>query len=314
MLSRSRVQGHRPPPTGRPSTSPDAPALIRCFLRPHTIRHRARYVTFEPGARSAWHTHPAGQRLIVVSGVGRTQEWGKPVQVIRPGDVVWCPPGVKHWHGAAPDTAMTHLAVTGAVDGRSVTWMEKVIEEHTTVRAPGHVPDSLRQTAGHSTDRSVHGHQRHAQAQRRVEPGPGCRPDGQRGQGNPGAALRLRRLSPQPQCAGRTDEGGGGAQATRHSGRAWPRTQPRHSHRRRTARGRNGQSDQDLRRAGQGAGVRFRPGHQSVSCRPTCSATSSSATTSTGKAANWRRSARWPPRRAWSRSCARTWPPACEWG
>ena len=90
------------------------------------------YVTFEPGARSAWHTHPAGQRLVVVSGVGRTQEWGKPVQVIRPGDVVWCPPGVKHWHGAAADTAMTHLAVTGTVDGRSVTWMEKVTDEHTT--------------------------------------------------------------------------------------------------------------------------------------------------------------------------------------
>ena len=87
------------------------------------------YVTFEPGARSAWHTHPAGQRLAVTSGVGLTQEWGKPVQVIRPGDVVWCPPGVKHWHGAAPSTAMTHLAVTGAVDGKSVTWMEKVTDE-----------------------------------------------------------------------------------------------------------------------------------------------------------------------------------------
>ena len=86
-------------------------------------------VTFEPGARSAWHTHPAGQRLVVMSGVGLTQEWGKPVQAIRPGDVVWCPPGVKHWHGAAPTTAMTHLAVTGNVDGRNVTWMEKVNDE-----------------------------------------------------------------------------------------------------------------------------------------------------------------------------------------
>jgi 4-carboxymuconolactone decarboxylase len=87
------------------------------------------YVTFEPGARSAWHTHPAGQRLVVTSGVGLTQEWGKPVQEIRPGDVVWCPPGVKHWHGAAPTTAMTHLAVTGSVDGKRVTWMEKVTDE-----------------------------------------------------------------------------------------------------------------------------------------------------------------------------------------
>jgi len=86
-------------------------------------------VTFEPGARSAWHTHPAGQRLVVVSGVGLTQEWGKPIQEIRPGDVVWCPPGVKHWHGAAPTTAMTHLAISGTRDGSAVTWMEKVSDE-----------------------------------------------------------------------------------------------------------------------------------------------------------------------------------------
>lgn len=86
-------------------------------------------VTFEPGARSAWHTHPAGQRLVVTSGVGLTQEWGKPVQMIRPGDVVWCPPGVKHWHGAAPTTAMTHIAVTGTLEGKNVNWMEKVSDE-----------------------------------------------------------------------------------------------------------------------------------------------------------------------------------------
>jgi quercetin dioxygenase-like cupin family protein len=83
-------------------------------------------VTFEPGARSAWHTHPKGQRLVVLSGVGLTQEWGKTAQVIRPGDVVWCPPGVKHWHGAAPTTAMTHLAVSGTADGKAVDWLEKV--------------------------------------------------------------------------------------------------------------------------------------------------------------------------------------------
>ncbi|WP_312166325.1 cupin domain-containing protein [Phenylobacterium sp.] len=92
------------------------------------------YVTFEPGARSAWHTHPAGQRLVVVSGVGLTQEEGKPVQEIRPGDVIVCPPGVKHWHGAAPATAMTHLAVTGVVDGKSVEWMEKVTDEQYRAR------------------------------------------------------------------------------------------------------------------------------------------------------------------------------------
>jgi quercetin dioxygenase-like cupin family protein len=91
-------------------------------------------VTFEPGARSAWHTHPAGQRLVVMSGVGLTQEWGKSVQVIRPGDVVVCPPGVKHWHGAAPATAMTHLAVTGTAEGRNATWMEKVSDEQYNAR------------------------------------------------------------------------------------------------------------------------------------------------------------------------------------
>jgi quercetin dioxygenase-like cupin family protein len=89
-------------------------------------------VTFEPGARSAWHTHPKGQRLVVVSGVGRTQEWGKPVQEIRPGDVVWCPPGVKHWHGASATTAMTHLAVTATVEGKNVEWMEKVTDAQYT--------------------------------------------------------------------------------------------------------------------------------------------------------------------------------------
>ncbi|NVZ22716.1 carboxymuconolactone decarboxylase family protein [Pseudomonas costantinii] len=98
------------------------------------------YVSFEAGARSAWHTHPAGQRLVVVSGVGLTQEWGKPVQQILPGDVIVCPPGVKHWHGAAPNSAMMHLAVTGTVDGKNVQWLEKVTdaEYHTQPSAaPG---------------------------------------------------------------------------------------------------------------------------------------------------------------------------------
>ncbi|GAB7036656.1 MULTISPECIES: (R)-mandelonitrile lyase [Catenuloplanes] len=84
------------------------------------------YVTFQPGARSAWHTHPAGQRLVVTEGVGRTQQWGGPLREIRAGDVVWCPPGVKHWHGAAPDSVMTHMALTGVRDERAVTWMEHV--------------------------------------------------------------------------------------------------------------------------------------------------------------------------------------------
>lgn len=99
-----------------------------------SINTSGAWVTFEPGARSAWHTHPAGQRLVVLSGVGLTQEVGKPVQVIRPGDVVACPPGVKHWHGAGPTTAMTHLAVTGHADGKNVTWMEKVSDEQYNAR------------------------------------------------------------------------------------------------------------------------------------------------------------------------------------
>ena len=99
------------------------------FNADNDIRVSAAYVTFEPGARSAWHTHPAGQRLIVTSGVGLTQQEGKPVQVIRAGDVISCPADVKHWHGAAPGSEMTHLAKTGMVDGKSVNWKELVTDE-----------------------------------------------------------------------------------------------------------------------------------------------------------------------------------------
>lgn len=89
----------------------------------------ASYVTFEPGARSFWHTHPAGQRLVVVSGSGLTGTWEGKVQEIKAGDVVWCPPEIKHWHGASPTTAMTHMAITGMKDGKNVTWMEEVSDE-----------------------------------------------------------------------------------------------------------------------------------------------------------------------------------------
>lgn len=92
------------------------------------------YVTFEPGARSNWHTHPAGQRLVVTAGVGLVQEWGKPVVEIHPGDVVWCPPGIKHWHGASAKIAMTHLAVTGMKDGNNVEWMEPVTDAQYNAR------------------------------------------------------------------------------------------------------------------------------------------------------------------------------------
>jgi quercetin dioxygenase-like cupin family protein len=86
-------------------------------------------VTFEPGARTAWHTHPLGQTLIVTAGCGLVQRWGGPIEPIRPGDVVWFPPGEKHWHGATPTTAMTHIAIVEHLDGKSADWMEKVSNE-----------------------------------------------------------------------------------------------------------------------------------------------------------------------------------------
>jgi quercetin dioxygenase-like cupin family protein len=101
----------------------------RVFNATDPSRTSAGNVTFEPGARSAWHTHPLGQTLVVTSGVGLVQQWGAPIQEIRPGDVVWIPPGVKHWHGAAPTTAMTHTAIQEHVDGKVVEWLEKVSDE-----------------------------------------------------------------------------------------------------------------------------------------------------------------------------------------
>ncbi len=86
-------------------------------------------VTFEPGARTAWHSHPLGQTLIVTVGCGRVQRWGGPIEEIRPGDVVWIPPAEKHWHGATATTAMTHIAIQEQLDGKTVDWMEKVSEE-----------------------------------------------------------------------------------------------------------------------------------------------------------------------------------------
>ena len=85
-------------------------------------------VTFEPGARTAWHTHPLGQTLIVTTGTGWVQEWGKPRQPLRPGDTVWIPPGVKHWHGARADAAMSHIAIAESLDGSPVTWLEQVTD------------------------------------------------------------------------------------------------------------------------------------------------------------------------------------------
>ena len=95
-----------------------APARVGCAA-----------VTFEPGARTAWHSHPLGQTLVVIAGCGRTQRWGGPVEEIKPGDVVWIPPGEKHWHGAAPATGMTHIAIQESLDGGAAQWMEHVSDE-----------------------------------------------------------------------------------------------------------------------------------------------------------------------------------------
>jgi quercetin dioxygenase-like cupin family protein len=99
-------------------------------------RVAAASVTFEPGARTAWHTHPLGQTLIVTAGCGRAQSWGGPLEELRPGDVVWFPPGEKHWHGAAPTSGMTHIAIQEQLDGKTVEWMEKVTDEQYHAQTP----------------------------------------------------------------------------------------------------------------------------------------------------------------------------------
>ncbi len=99
------------------------------FAANEARRGAAATVTFEPGARTAWHTHPLGQTLIVLSGLGRVQREGGPIQEIRPGDVVWFEPGEKHWHGAGPTTAMSHIAIQEHLDGKVVDWMEHVTQE-----------------------------------------------------------------------------------------------------------------------------------------------------------------------------------------
>jgi quercetin dioxygenase-like cupin family protein len=99
------------------------------FEAPEPARVRGVSVMFEPGARTAWHTHPLGQTLIVTSGLGWAQRWGGPIETIHPGDVVWFAPNEKHWHGASPTTAMTHIAIQEALNGKVVDWMEHVTDE-----------------------------------------------------------------------------------------------------------------------------------------------------------------------------------------
>jgi quercetin dioxygenase-like cupin family protein len=118
--------GSRPSSKGPAENFTGAVRVDPLFQANKPSRASGAYVTFEPGAHSAWHTHPLGQTLIVTAGGGRVQRWGGPVEEIRPGDVVWTPPGVKHWHGASPTTAMTHIAIQENLDGKVVEWMEKV--------------------------------------------------------------------------------------------------------------------------------------------------------------------------------------------
>ena len=121
--------GSQPSATGPAGYFTGAVRIDPLFDVADPARHFGAYVTFEPGARTAWHIHPLGQTLVVTAGCGRAQRWGGPVEEIRPGDVVWFPPGEKHWHGAAPTTAMTHMAIVEKLDGQTADWMEKVSDE-----------------------------------------------------------------------------------------------------------------------------------------------------------------------------------------
>jgi quercetin dioxygenase-like cupin family protein len=121
--------GSQPSATGSADNFTGAVRVDSRFQASAPARVGGGIVTFAPGARTAWHTHPLGQTLIVTAGVGRVQHWGGPIRKIRPGDVVWIPPGVKHWHGAAATTAMTHIAISESLDGKSVDWMEQVTHE-----------------------------------------------------------------------------------------------------------------------------------------------------------------------------------------
>ncbi len=120
--------GSEPSAKGRPEWFTGAVRVDPLLKETPPSRMSGGLVTFEPSARTAWHIHPLGQTLIVTAGAGRVQQWDGPVQEIRPGDVVRIPPGVKHWHGALPDAGMSHVALSEAVDGKVVDWMEHVTD------------------------------------------------------------------------------------------------------------------------------------------------------------------------------------------
>ncbi|RKH51648.1 (R)-mandelonitrile lyase [Corallococcus llansteffanensis] len=117
------------PPTQGSAENFTGTAVIKPLFPSNEHRHASgAHVTFEPGARTVWHSHPAGQTLVVTSGTGWVQEWGGTKQELKPGDVVWTPPGIKHWHGATATEGMAHIALQEPVDGKVVDWMDKVSE------------------------------------------------------------------------------------------------------------------------------------------------------------------------------------------
>jgi quercetin dioxygenase-like cupin family protein len=116
--------GSRPSVKGPAETFTGNVRIDPLFKHPPPARALGSAVTFEPCSRTVWHTHPLGQTLIVTAGFGLVQSWGAPARLLRPGDVVWCPPAEKHWHGARPDTAVSHLAIVEELDGRGVDWLE----------------------------------------------------------------------------------------------------------------------------------------------------------------------------------------------
>lgn len=128
--------GSQPSRKGPAETFTGSVRVDPLFQAPAPARASGAYVTFEPGARTAWHIHPLGQTLVVTAGVGRVQRWGGAVEEIRPGDVVWIPPGLKHWHGASPATAMTHVAIQEQLDGKAVEWLEQVTDEQDARASP----------------------------------------------------------------------------------------------------------------------------------------------------------------------------------
>jgi len=121
--------GSRPSSPGPADWFTGTVRIDSLFQAPEPARVGGASVTFEPGARTAWHTHPLGQTLIVTAGCGRAQRWGGLIEEIRPGDVIWFAPDEKHWHGAAPTTAMTHFAIQEYHNGKAVDWLEKVSDE-----------------------------------------------------------------------------------------------------------------------------------------------------------------------------------------